>query len=80
MPDFEPFMAVFHQYRREQSEQEVHQYMHKGLCNIRENPLNVEIVQKMFDFELDIGEIKKEFSLLKKSWKLSLISRTFLSN
>ena len=38
-PDYEPFMALFRRFRKEQSAEEVRKYMEKGLCNIRENPI-----------------------------------------
>ena len=37
--DYEPFMALFRRFRKEQSAEEVRKYMEKGLCNIRENPI-----------------------------------------
>ena len=51
LPDFKPFMALFRRFRREQSPEEVQQYMFKGLCNMRENPIIMEIVLKLFDFD-----------------------------
>ena len=51
LPDFKPFMALFRRFRREQSPEEVQQYMLKGLCNMRENPIIMEIVLKLFDFD-----------------------------
>ena len=71
LPDFEPFMAMYHRYRKEQYDQEIQKFMHTGLCNIRENPLIMEIVQKMFDFDLDIGDIEKDILFIKEKLELT---------
>ena len=65
-PDYEPFMALFRRFRREQSPEDVKQYMHKGLCNIRENPIIMEIVLKLFDFEAHIEDIEKDVLFVKE--------------
>jgi len=70
-PDYEPFMALFRRFRKEQSAEEVKKYMEKGLCNIRENPIIMEIVLKLFDFETDIEDIEKDVLFVKE--KLEII-------
>ena len=33
-------------------------HMFSGLCNIRENDLIVNIIQKMFDFEFEVSDFE----------------------
>ena len=66
LPDFEPFYASYRRYRGELSPEELQQLMNNGLESIRENPLIIEIIRKMFDFDLEVGDIEKDvFFVLK---------------
>ena len=46
-------MVLFRRYRPELSETEKQAIMAKGLCNLRENPHMANIMQKMFDYDLE---------------------------
>ena len=70
-PDFEPFFASFRRYRKELSATEVKQLINNGLINIRENPLIIEIVQTMFDYDLEVDDIVRDVFNVKD--KLELI-------
>jgi len=70
-PDFEPFFASFRKYRKELSDTEVRQLTNNGLINIRENPQIIEIVQTMFDYDLDLTDIIRNVFNVKD--KLELI-------
>ena len=67
-PDFEPFFASFRKYRKELSDTEVKQLINNGLINIRENPLIKEIVQTMFDYDLDLIDIIRNVFNVKDKW------------
>ena len=71
MPDFEQFYASYRRYRRELSPEELKQLINNGLINIRENPLIIEIIRKMFDFDLEVGDIERDVFYVKD--KLELI-------
>ena len=71
LPDFEPFYASYRRYRRELSPKELKQLINNGLINIRENPLIIEIIRKMLDFDLEVGEIERDVFNVKD--KLELI-------
>ena len=70
-PDFEPFFASFRKYRKELNATEVRQLIDNGLINIRENPLIIEIVQTMFDYDLEVDDIVRDVFNVKD--KLELI-------
>ena len=70
-PDFEQFFASFRRYRKELSSTEVKQLINNGLINIRENPLIIEIVQTLFDFDLEVEDIERDVFSVKD--KLELI-------
>jgi len=70
-PDFEPFYASFRRYRKELNVTEVKQLINNGLINIRENPLIIEIVQTMFDYDLEVDDIVRDVFNVKD--KLELI-------
>ena len=70
-PDFEPFFASFRRYRKELSSIEVKQLINNGLINIRENPLIIEIVRTLFDFDLEVDDIERDVFNVKD--KLELI-------
>ena len=71
LPDFEPFYASYRRYRKELSHEELKQLINNGLINIRENPLIIEVIRKMFDFDLEVGEIERDVFNVKD--KLELI-------
>ena len=71
LPDFEPFFASFRRHRKELSPEELKQLINNGIINIRENPLIIEVIQKMFDFDLEVGEIERDVLNVKD--KLELI-------
>ena len=71
LPDFELFYASFRRYRKELSPEELKQLINNGLINIRENPLIIEVIQKMFDFDLEMEEIESDVLNVKD--KLELI-------
>ena len=71
LPDFEPFIASFPRHRAELSKTEKQQLMHKGICNIIKKPLIVDIIRKMFDFDLEMEVMEKEVFFVKE--KLELI-------
>ena len=68
--DFEPFMALFCTCRLELSAEEKQEYLHKGQCNIRKNPIMVDIIQKMFDFDLEVSELDNELFFVKEKMEL----------
>ena len=80
LPDFEPFMAMYRRYSKEQSDQEIQQLMHTGLCSIRENPFIVKIVRKMFDFDLEVGYIEKNILFVKEKLELTFNFMDISSN
>ena len=55
--DFEPFMALFRTCRLELTATDKQEYLRKEQCNIRKNPIMVDIIQKMFDFDLEVSEL-----------------------
>ena len=71
LPDFEPFYASYRRYRGELSPEELKQLINNGLINIRENPLIIDIIWKIFDFDLEVGEIERDVFNVKD--KLELI-------
>ena len=70
-PDFEPFFASFCRYRKELNSVEVKQLIENGLISIRENPLIIEVVRTMFDFDLEVDDIERDVLNVKD--KLELI-------
>ena len=68
--DFETFMVLLRRYRLELSETEKQKQMFKGLCNIRENALIVNIIQKMFDFDLEVSYLERERFSVKEKMEL----------
>ena len=69
-PDFEPFFASFRRYRKELNATEVKQLINNGLINIRENPLIIEIVQTMFDYDLEVDDIVRDVFNVKDKMEL----------
>ena len=69
-PDFEPFFASFRKYRKELSATEVKQLINNGIINFRENPLMIEIVQTMFDYDLEVDDIVRDVFNVKDKMEL----------
>ena len=72
LPDFEPFMASFRRYRAELSKTEKQQLMHQGLFNTSKKTLIVDIIRKMFDFDLEMEVMEKEVFFVKEKLELIL--------
>ena len=53
-------MVSFRLYRPELSEIEQQSIMARGLLNLSENPDMANIVQKMFDYDLEVGDVEKD--------------------
>ena len=49
--DFDPFMASYRKCKKELTAQEKQKFLFQALCKIRENPIMVDIIRKMFDFD-----------------------------
>ena len=58
--DFKPFLALCRQYRLELSETEKQVQMFKGLSNIRANGHMVNIIEKMFNFDIEVSESERD--------------------
>ena len=50
--NFDPFMALYRKCKMELPALEKQKFLYKAQCNIRENPIMVDIIRKMFDFDL----------------------------
>ena len=68
--DFEPFMALFSYLQTGIISSRKQEYLHKGQCNIRKNPIMVDIIQKMFDFDLEVSELDNELFFVKEQMEL----------
>ena len=55
--DFDPFMALYLKCKTELPALEKQKFLYKAQCNIRENPIMVDIIRKMFDFDLEVSEL-----------------------
>ena len=65
--DFDPFMASYRKCKKELTAQEKHKILFQALCKIRENPIMVDIIRKMFDFDLEVSELDNNlFSVTEK--------------
>ena len=53
-------MASFRRYRAELSETEKQSQRFKGLCNIRANAQMRNIIEKMFDYDLEVGDLERD--------------------
>ena len=80
MPDFEPFYASYRRYRRKLSPEELKQLINNGLESIKENPLIIEIIRKMFDFDLEVGDIERDVLNVKDKLELLFNFMTSLFN
>ena len=49
---------------------EKQKHMFKGLCNIREIDLIVNIIQKMFNFELEVSDLERDLFSVKEKMEL----------
>ena len=54
-----PFMVMLRRYRPELSEMEKQSLMARGLINLRANPHMLNIMQKMFDYDLEENDIEE---------------------
>ena len=64
--DFEPFMASFRRYRMELSETEKQAQMFKGLSNIRANTHMANMIEKMFDYDLEVSDLERDLLSVKE--------------
>ena len=78
--DFESFLASFRRYTAELSDTEKQSQMFKGLCNIRENAHLRNILEKMFDYDLEVGDLKRDLFSVKEKWSLFSILLIYFFN
>ena len=69
-PDYEPFLAKFRKYKPELTQVERGDMLVRGLINLRTNPHMRDIMVKMFDYDLEIGDIEKEILMVKEKIEL----------
>ena len=65
--DFDSYMALYRKCKTELPALEKQKFLHKAKCNIRENPIMVDSIRKMFDFDLEVSELDNNlFSVTEK--------------
>ena len=68
--DFNPFMALYRKCKTELPALEKQKFLYKAQCNIRENPIMVDIIRKMFDFDLEVSELDNNLFSVKEKIEL----------
>ena len=62
LPDFIPFMARFRSYKKDLSEVIINKktLMTEAMESLRESNFMADLIEKMFDYERDIGLVESE--------------------
>ena len=63
-------MALFRRYRLELTDTEKQTQMYKGLCNIRANAHMVNIIENMFDFDIEVSELERDLFSVQENMEL----------
>jgi len=53
--DFAPFMTSYRKCKKELPAPEKQKFLYQAQCKIRENLIMVDIIRKMFDFDLEVS-------------------------
>ena len=65
-PDYEPFIANFRKYKPGLTQVEKEDVLTRGLINLRTNPHMRNIMQKMFDYDLEVSDLEKEIFIVRE--------------
>ena len=60
LPDFTPFMARFRSYKKDLSDVNKMTLMTEGMESLRDSVFMADLIEKMFDYERDIGLVESE--------------------
>ena len=79
-PDFHPFIAPLHKYKKDLAEEEKKAFTNKKMDEIKKCTNMEGIITKMFDYKIKVAEIEKEILHYLLNIRHSTICQIFSSN